>query len=239
MKVLLAVSPHLDDAVFSAGATLWAAAQEGWRVVVATVFTGNVARPTGFALACQLDKGLGPEVDYMALRRAEDRDACTILGAEPRHLPLLEAPHRGYHDAAALFGAVRDDDRIGSIVAARLAQLIDEVRPDLILGPQGIGGHVDHLIVRDALAAVATTTLQLWEDWPYLDRCGAGDRREAWTRPLSPEARKAKLRASLAYRSQLGFQFNGSDGLEKALGRQRLEYFLPPAATDGRVRTAL
>ena len=72
MTTLLALSPHLDDAVFSAGATLFRAARRGWRVVVATIFTGNVAQPTGFALACQLDKGLAADVDYMALRRAED-----------------------------------------------------------------------------------------------------------------------------------------------------------------------
>ena len=39
-------------------------------VTVVTCFTRSVPDPQGFALACQLDKGLGPEVDYMALRRA-------------------------------------------------------------------------------------------------------------------------------------------------------------------------
>ena len=74
------------------------------------MFTGNVAEPQGFALACQLDKGLGPEVDYMALRRAEDAQACGRIGATPIHLPMLEAPHRGYADAAELFRPPRCDD---------------------------------------------------------------------------------------------------------------------------------
>jgi hypothetical protein len=94
--IALALSPHLDDAAFSCGGTLARLAEAGWRVVVATLFTRSVPDPTGFALACQLDKGLGPEVDYMALRRAEDRDAMRALGAEARWLDLPEAPHRRY-----------------------------------------------------------------------------------------------------------------------------------------------
>ncbi len=72
----------------------------GWRVVVATLFTRSVPDPQGFALACQLDKGLDATVDYMALRRAEDVAACRALGlGDPIHIPLPEAPHRGYHSA--------------------------------------------------------------------------------------------------------------------------------------------
>jgi hypothetical protein len=101
---VLAVSPHLDDAVFSAGARLAEHAMAGDAVMVVTCFTGNVAEPQGFVLACQLDKGLPADIDYMALRRAEDEAACALIGAEPLHLPLLEAPHRGYDSAVALFG---------------------------------------------------------------------------------------------------------------------------------------
>ena len=70
--VALALSPHLDDAVFSCGGTLARLAGAGWRVVVATLFAASVPDPTGFALACQTDKGLAPDVDYLALRRDED-----------------------------------------------------------------------------------------------------------------------------------------------------------------------
>ena len=95
-RTVLAVSPHLDDAAFSAGGTLARLAARGWQVVMATVFTASVPNPRGFALACQTDKGLAPEIDYMALRRNEDRAAAGALGIEePVHLPFREAPHRG------------------------------------------------------------------------------------------------------------------------------------------------
>jgi len=70
--MILFVSPHLDDAVFSAGAFIARIARDH-DVVVATVFTASMPAPTGFALACQTAKGIASDTDYMALRRAEDQ----------------------------------------------------------------------------------------------------------------------------------------------------------------------
>lgn len=112
MPAALALSPHLDDAAFSCGGTLHRLAQAGWDVTMATLFTGSVRDPQGFALACQTDKGLGPQVDYMALRRDEDAAAARSLGIVARHLPFREAPHRGYGSAPELFAGTRPDDAI-------------------------------------------------------------------------------------------------------------------------------
>ena len=54
------------------GGTMAKLAGEGWKTILCTVFTKSVFNPQGFALDCQLDKNLAPEVDYMKLRRAED-----------------------------------------------------------------------------------------------------------------------------------------------------------------------
>ena len=211
---LLAVSPHLDDAAFSAGGTLALRARDGWKVTIATCFTGNVARSGGFALACQLDKGLAPDIDYMALRRAEDEAACAALGARARYLPFLEAPHRGYESAPALFAGRRaDDDMVGRLAPA-LAALIGEVAPDLILGPLCLGDHVDHHVVRDALACVGAGPLILWEDWPYADRPEVTRPADAaLIVPLDDWARERRTAACAAYASQLGFQFGSVEAM--------------------------
>ncbi len=228
MTTLLAISPHLDDAVFSAGATLWRAARRGWRVVVATVFTGNVAQPTGFALACQLDKGLTADIDYMALRRAEDKEACARLGVEAFHLPLLEAPHRGYDNAPALFADVHPGDSAKTQVPRAIADLLADLRPDILLAPLGIGGHVDHLVVRDAVAGLNNPPITLlWEDWPYLDRSDLLARNQALSIPAGPNARAVKLSACTAYASQLGFQFGGEAALRDRLAGQQTEWLHP------------
>ena len=227
MPRLLAVSPHLDDAVFSAGGTLATRVREGWEVTVATCFTLTVPDPQGFALACQLDKGLGPEVDYMALRRAEDAAACAAIGSMARHLPFPEAPHRGYASAPALFAGVRPDDDIAGPLGAVLADLVAELRPDLILGPAGIGNHADHLIVRDLLlGASRARSLELWDDWPYTDR-GAHEAGDIVVE-LDADAHRAKSEAARAYESQLGFQFGGVAAMDERLDRIWSERFRRP-----------
>jgi LmbE family N-acetylglucosaminyl deacetylase len=225
-RTALAVSPHLDDAAFSAGGTLASLSANGWRVVVATVFTATVPDPQGFALACQLDKGLGPEIDYMALRRAEDAEACTALGAEPAWLPFREAPHRGYASAPALFAGVRDDDTVGGELEAALAALFAGHDPDLVLGPQSVGGHADHILVTRALRAAAGGLPMLWwTDFPYTLRADTPRRPFAAemaalaerTVDLDASRLAAKRDACRAYRSQLGYQFGGEDGLDRRL----------------------
>ena len=221
----LALSPHLDDAAFSCGGTLARLARSGWEVTVATVFTRSMPSPTGFALACQLDKGLPAEADYMALRRAEDADACAALGARPLWLDFAEAPHRGYGDAAALFAAPRAEDDVLAPLCAALGGLVDAA-PDLILAPQAIGGHVDHVLValalRLLLAAEAPPVLW-WTDFPYAMRPGSHPARPfAEAMVMLPERAvtgdaAARLAACAAYTTQIGFQFGGAAELATAL----------------------
>jgi LmbE family N-acetylglucosaminyl deacetylase len=226
VTLLLAVSPHLDDAVFSAGALLAREAAAGTRVVVATCFTASVPDPQGFALACQLDKGLGPEIDYMALRRAEDREACARLGAEPMHLPLPEAPNRGYDDAVALFGPPLAGDTMREALLPTLSRLLADLCPDRVLGPAAIGNHVDHSLVRDALTALVPVGLECWADLPYAARPGMEIPSCENALPCSREM-EIKLSAAAAYRSQLPFQFGSPERMRTLLAIDGAEMIWP------------
>ena len=214
-RTALALSPHLDDAVFSCGGLLARLADAGWRVCMVTAFTQSVVPASGFALACQLDKGLPPDIVYMALRRAEDGAAAAILGVEPRWLGLPEAPHRGYDSAPALFGAVRAGDDIWHPLAGQLTALVDELQPALVLAPQGLGAHVDHRQMIRALQAVQVPGATAWyRDTPYAIRNPAAlpDVALAGLGEVMVEIVQAldrKLMAACAYASQVGFQFGG------------------------------
>jgi len=215
----VAVSPHLDDAVFSAGGTLAALAAAGWRVRVVTCFTASVADPSPFALSTQLDKGLTADVDYMALRRAEDTAALTHLGAEPVHLPLPEAPHRGYTSAPDLFAGQHADDGVAEPLTGALAPHLDGA--DLVLAPQAIGDHVDHRVVVDVVAALRPDAVW-WRDAPYvLRRPDAPPWRGVPPGPEHPADVAAHLDAKAAaarcYATQVGFQFGGADEVAPAL----------------------
>ena len=230
MPTALALSPHLDDAAFSCGGLLASLAQAGWRVVMATLFTGSVADPEGFALACQLDKGLPAEVDYMALRRDEDVRAAAALGiVPPIHLPFREAPHRGYGSAPELFSDTRADDGIAAELAPALAALIAAEKPDLLLAPQAIGGHVDHVQAVRALRSLdGLPPILWWRDFPYtvreaVPREPLADLFAAFamrTMTLDAEAQICKRAACAAYDSQIGFQFGGVAGLDARLARE-------------------
>ncbi|KQO77846.1 PIG-L family deacetylase [Methylobacterium sp. Leaf88] len=230
MPTALALSPHLDDAAFSCGGLLHALGRAGWQVEIVTVFTASVANPTRFALACQTDKGLGPEIDYMDLRRAEDAAAvAALLLAPPRHWPFREAPHRGYGSAPELFGAVRAEDTIVPDLTRAIRALLAETAPDLVLAPQGIGGHVDHVqVVRALDAAEPTAPILWWRDFPYTVRDQTpkeplrprfADLPETEFR-FGPEGRVAKGAACAAYATQLGFQFGGPEGLARRLAQE-------------------
>ena len=217
-RTALLLSPHLDDAAFSCGGIAAGLAAAGWRVVVATAFTRSVHPATGFALACQRDKGLSDAVDYMALRRGEDGAACERLGAEAAWLDLLEAPHRGYDSAPALFAAPHDDDDVGGALAGAIGGCLERFAPALVLAPQGCGGHVDHLQLCAALLDCGHAgPTGFYRDTPYVIR-DPGARPCAQVAemalsdlvvPLDSEALGRKQSACGAYRSQLGFQFGG------------------------------
>jgi LmbE family N-acetylglucosaminyl deacetylase len=228
VRQAVAVSPHLDDAVFSAGGTLAVLVTAGWRVRVVTCFTASVADPSPFALSTQLDKGLGADVDYMALRRAEDAAALALLGAEPVHLPLAEAPHRGYTSAPDLFAGQHADDDVAEPLTSALAPLVRDA--DLVLAPQAIGDHVDHRAVVDVVAALRPDAL-FWRDTPYVLR---RPQAPAWPgvpdgveHPVDVAAHLGtKAAAARSYVTQVGFQFGGAERVAadlEALARTEAE----------------
>ena len=242
MSTALVLSPHLDDAVFSCGGTMAVLADRGWRVVMATAFTRSVVPAQGFALACQLDKGLGPEVDYMALRRAEDLVAAETLGVEARWLDLLEAPHRGYGSAAALFGAVLDRDEVWRPLSTLVAGLMAELAPEVVLSPQGLGDHVDHRqMIRAVAQCGADARLAYYRDTPYAMKNPGALPHVAVPRAVESRVDveaglNRKVGAACAYATQVGFQFGGpaaaadalrvfarEEGGERFLGRIPLE----------------
>lgn len=223
MPTALVLSPHLDDAAFSCGGLMAQLADAGWRSVLATAFTATVLPVMGFALSCQLDKGLGPDIDYMALRREEDRAAAAILGVTDLHwLDLPEAPHRGYASASALFGAIPAEDEVWRPLADRIAALLEDAQPDLVLAPQGLGSHVDHRQMIRAVRQAAPRHLAFYRDTPYAlretsavsDHLGPGLQECSFGIAAGLER---KVAASCAYASQIGFQFGGPAPLAASL----------------------
>ena len=224
----LFVSPHLDDVAFSCSGTLAGIKRGGGRVVLATVFTRSVPNPAGFALACQIDKGLSPEVDYLAIRRHEDADFARELDVDRvEWLDLSEAPHRGYDSAPSLFAGVRDDDEVAVAVVAKLGALIEQVEPDWIFAPQAIGNHADHLqVIRAILTRPDWLARIAWyRDLPYASKFPTAQAAPELPGnlvevafPLDPRDLAAKIAGSTRYATQVPFQFGNLAAVESVLG---------------------
>lgn len=191
---LVVISPHLDDAVFSCGTLIAAQAVARQRPLIVTVCAGV---PDG-DFVTQLDQAAGFATSREAVlrRREEDLEAAAILGADVRHLDVLD----GQYD--------RDDplDRRNAIRAA--LDTVETLGPFEVLAPVGIR-HADHGLVAAACADFADW---LYEELPY---------RVLWPdmRPdglpeepaLHLPTSNLKERAIACYRSQLG---DGPAGIE-------------------------
>jgi LmbE family N-acetylglucosaminyl deacetylase len=224
---VLAISPHLDDAAFSAGATLATLIAHGHKVTLATAFTASVEPASDFALAYQAELGVSRGVDVMAMRRVEDMEAAARLGVHRLvHFPFPEAQYRGYDSVEALYGPLREDDDVAPDLHAALDVLGDF---DLILAPLALGDHVDHRQLRRALGlpgrwddppAVGRFSrgpLALWRDTPHVlhgdDQPTPGDDAVV----ISGDALERKLAACACYASQLDAEFGGERRMREQL----------------------
>jgi LmbE family N-acetylglucosaminyl deacetylase len=218
---VVVVSPHLDDAVMSLGATIAWAVQAGAKIEVLTVFT---CIPTSNAPAGPWDKncGYGTEGEQATARREEDRQACLVLGAKPCWLNFGAEPYerRG-----------SDDDIWAAVQAATEGA-------DLVLVPGYPLLHPDHaylseLLLRKGLPGRRTV---LYAEQPYaythnMAPTGAAVAAPVkavvgapitWTRVRTERThRQAKLKAVRCYRTQLRHLGLRNIGLYRMLWRER------------------
>lgn len=222
----LYISPHLDDAVLSAGGLITTQLKAGDRVVVGTICTDDPPAHRRLSpLANTIHNRWGNPGAPYEQRRREDANACRHLGgAEFLHLGFpdaiyrskLDRPEQRYQDFDELFGPIpRWDLAFSAEIQPVLEALAAELRPQAIYGPLGVGRNVDHLHVRNALLGLPRPqTLAFYEELPYsagyyprpsADPVGIAVR--TFPHTLEPKTHAmdwdAKLEAIRCYESQL------------------------------------
>jgi LmbE family N-acetylglucosaminyl deacetylase len=200
---VVVVSPHVDDGVFSLGATISRASRSGGRVEVLTVFGCD---PTSREPANGWDRraGFATEGDAARARRVEDEEACRLVGAVPRWLEFRGGGYTPHKDTGAIWAALAESVGDADAVLAPgfpltnadhvwLAKLITERRAEC----RRVGLYAEQpyrYTARRTKPALEVTALvpplpdgtATWENLPS----AIGDRRR-------------KRKAILAYRSQL------------------------------------
>jgi LmbE family N-acetylglucosaminyl deacetylase len=104
-ETAVVISPHLDDAALSLGATIAGAARRGGRVLVLTVLAGD---PASTEPAGRWDAGAGfaTHGESARARRLEDTRACSILRATPVWLPYGDEQYARGGDDDAIWAAI-------------------------------------------------------------------------------------------------------------------------------------
>lgn len=212
---MLVISPHLDDAVLSCGNLL--ASRPGSTVL--TVFAGaphHAAEPvTPWDAAC----GFRNAHEAIGARRAEDRAALSLLGAQPLWLEFCDSQ----------YGETPPVEELRDALKELLLGLGDE----MVLYPMGLY-HSDHLLVHDAsraaLRSLPGARFLVYEDALYRGMKGVLQQRLAAFAAHGCRATPARLacdagtaalkaRAVQAYASQL--RAFGAGGYDDAAQPER------------------
>ena len=82
------ISPHLDDAVFSCGGTIWEQICRGEAVEIWTMCAGDPPPGLLTPFAETLHQRWGTGFDSLAERRTEDYAAAAVLGASIVHFDI-------------------------------------------------------------------------------------------------------------------------------------------------------
>lgn len=245
------LAPHLDDAVLSCGGQIFEETRRGKRVLVVTLMAGDPPASVS-EYAQHLHTRWQVARDAVAVRRQEDRAACAILAADTLHCQIADCIYRLHPKTGAplyvsdtdIFGEVHATDApLVAKITALLAGLPAAAR---VVAPLTVGHHVDHQLVRQAAERCFGHQLEFYEDYPYVQTPGSLDflpqtRWQTRILSLSLAARQAKIKAILAYHSQVSTFFTSRADLEaqvfgyaNAVGGERIWQKTVDQNTDGK-----
>lgn len=158
MHSVWVLSPHLDDAVFSLGCWL-----RRWTELDLSISVLNFYTVSSYA------PWVSSPAAIAARRRYEDRQALRAVSPQiaVTNLDLLDAPLR----LGSAVSAVMQQDvaAVRQVDVDHLQAHLRPIRsPSLVVAPLGLGGHIDHLTVREAARrSLPEHLLAFYEDLPY------------------------------------------------------------------------
>lgn len=188
------ISPHLDDAILSAGGLISYLASKT-TVEVITIFTKPSPKPYTLSTKVFLKNcNFRDAEDLFNKRRLEDQYVFTKLNLNYHHLGFTDASwrkkinpnrilkvfskiipelihiypiYRNYLKKGVTSGHVSNEDEQNvTLIKQKLNKIIKNKKNILIFCPIGIGLHVDHILVRN-LCQNSFKNIIFWSDFPY------------------------------------------------------------------------
>jgi LmbE family N-acetylglucosaminyl deacetylase len=220
------ISPHLDDAALSAGGFIYEQTQSGNPVEIWTIVCGfpPPGKLTPLAQTIHSQWGTGTAEETIRLRRAEDKKAANILGAKPVHFDVPDCIYRRGPWGKPLYMDIfvqphKAEKKLPDQIAQTIAQRLEP--DDQIICQLGIGGHVDHILVRQAAERL---NRPLWyaADVPYLfwhpeTLTPSVAEMQASLYPITEAGLEAWIEAILAHESQISSLFDSPDRVKEEI----------------------
>ena len=223
------LSPHLDDAVLSAGGLIYDQAQAGIPVEIWSFMCGYASEEAVSPFAQMLHQmwGFSSAEETTRLRREEDKQAAGMLGATVLHFDFLDCIYRRGANGQWLYSDVfapphPEDTALPSQIAAEISR---QLQPeDMLVCQLSVGSHVDHVLVRQG-AELLRRSLRYDIDVPYIfykpeevSPKSAGMKESI--APITEAGLRSWKEAVLAYKSQLpllGEAFNTAERAHESL----------------------
>jgi len=217
------LSPHLDDAVLSAGGLIYDQTRSGIPVEIWTMMSDDpqLDAYSPFAQLLHAQWGFSSAGETARKRREEDERASAIVGAKTVHFDFLDCIYRRGASGEWLYSEIAippcpEDAGLPAQIAGAVSPRL--TRDDVLVCQLSVGSHVDHVLVRQA-AELLGRPLLYDIDVPYifykpdeLEPKSAGMKETVY--PMTEAGLTAWQEAVLAYESQivvLGEDFNTPD----------------------------
>lgn len=220
------ISPHLDDAVLSAGGLLYDQTQNGIPVEIWTIACGfpKTTRLSDYARLLHTSWGIDSAHEVVSARREEDKRAAKIVGARSVHFDVPDCIYRLGPDDEFLYDHIflpphefeaQFPEKIAGMLSSRLKE------DDVVLCQLSVGGHVDHVLVRQGVELLERSLLYV-ADIPYLlntpedlDERISGLKESVY--PISEVGLERWKDAVAAHTSQMNELFKGEDLMREAI----------------------
>ena len=220
------LSPHLDDAVLSAGGLIYDQVNSGIPVEIWSLIAGvpTVTEYSPFAQLLHYQWGFSSGEETFLARREEDKQAAAIVGATVQHFDFMDCIYRRDKNGEwPYYRITLPPHEMDADLPTQITETISaRIKPDDVLVCQlSVGSHVDHVLVRMA-AELLGHPLVYDVDVPYifttpeeLTPKSAGMKEKV--QKVTEAGLKSWQEAVLAYKSQLPVLGEAMETPEKAV----------------------
>jgi LmbE family N-acetylglucosaminyl deacetylase len=226
------ISPHLDDAVLSAGGLIHEQTQAGDSVEIWTFMCGFPPDTELSPFAQRLHElwGMSSAEEVVRGRREEDVKAAGCVGAKAVHFDYLDCIYRRGKNSEWLYSDVfipphEDDAEVAKQIAESISSRLKT--DDKVVCQLALGSHVDHVLVRRA-TELTGHSLIYDADIPYhfnfpTEMAPKTAGMKETVHPVSAAGLKAWQDGIAAYASQMSMLFESTEVMHEKISNYRAE----------------